>query len=643
MRFLLLTLALILGSGAFLFHYAKLDTFTKILIWLKENKPADVTASTPSATPRGNIYDRNFRPLAATYKTYSIYARPLEMEDPAAAAALLEQILGFEQKNILASLRSERGFVWIAKGIDQDQAEGIKNLNIKGLHQVVETKRFYPNYETAAHAVGFVEDDQGLDGIEFHYNSLLRGDEISKAELKALNMDTDTEIGQTAAHLVLNLDLLIQSKIEGYLTERIKLTGATSGSVLLMDANTGEILGMASFPAFNPNRYWEFSSTALNNHVVSEPVYPGELALIFQQAAAINFKNERKSLVSDGLTAAEPIPIIEPEVLKRRKLFVAPKIDIVDPEYFARFAKLLGFNQKPVTDIPLKNEISGTSSLLLTDPFYQVSALRLLTSFTALVNNGRIVKPHLLNKAYPREKTSPVEPILTNVEQSYILHPDTGSELIDFLAVKWLKMNSRNNAAKGPMFFEAHRFATPAVNFGQAPVHTGAVELAEHDPRILQSVMLGSIPGRDPKLTMIAVLSYPENNDDIYPDALESFGNKFSLLKPNKDMIQKLLYVAEQKPPLPSPDFWINSSSSVAKNFETHDPGKKDLVGSAADNKRHMPDVTGKSLRAGLQTLQHYNLDIRVVGNGKIVAQHPAADAELKTGSSCILRMEQDI
>ncbi len=52
-----------------------------------------------------------------------------------------------------------------------------------------------------------------------------------------------------------------------------------------MDANTGEILGMASFPAFNPNRYWEFSSTALNNHVVSEPVYPGELALIFQQAA----------------------------------------------------------------------------------------------------------------------------------------------------------------------------------------------------------------------------------------------------------------------------------------------------------------------------------------------------------------------
>jgi hypothetical protein len=193
------------------------------------------------------------------------------------------------------------------------------------------------------------------------------------------------------------------------------------------------------------------------------------------------------------------------------------------------------------------------------------------------------------------------------------------------------------------MFFEAHRFATPAVNSGQAPVHTGAVELAEHDPRILHSVMLGSIPGRDPKLTMIAVLSYPENNDDIYPDALESFGNKFSLLKPNKDMIQKLLYVAEQKPPLPSPDFWINSSSSVAKNFETHDPEKKDLVGSAADNKRHMPDVTGKSLRAGLQTLQHYNLDIRVVGNGKIVAQHPAADAELKTGSSCILRMEQDI
>ena len=68
----------------------------------------------------------------------------------------------------------------------------------------------------------------------------------------------------------------------------------------------------------------------------------------------------------------------------------------------------------------------------------------------------------------------------------------------------------------------------------------------------MQSVMLGAIPGKNPKLTMIAVLSYSESTDDIYPDALESLGSKFSILKPDQNMIQKILYVAEQPSPVPS-------------------------------------------------------------------------------------------
>jgi len=643
LRLLLLALVLILGSGAFLFHDERFNTISEILVWLKENKPEDVKTSIRSATPRGNIYDRNFRPLAATYDTYTIYARPLEMEDPAAAAALLEEILGFEQKNLLANLKSERGFVWIARGIDQDLADTIKNHNIKGLHQVVETKRFYPNYETAAHAVGFVEDGQGLDGIEFQYNSLLKGSEISIEELKALNFSPNAEFSQTATHLVLNLDLLIQSKIENYLTKRVKVTGATSGCVLLMDANTGGILGMASFPAYNPNRYWEFSSSALNNHVVSEAVYPGELSLIFQQAAAINFQNEKKSLDLNNPATVESIPVIEPETLKRRKLSVAPQIDPIDPEYFARFAQLLGFSQKPATDIPLKNETPETSSLLLTDPVFHSSALRLLTGFTTLVNNGRIVTPHLLNKAYPKGNTTPVEPTLTGMKQTGFFHPDTSSNLIDFLAFKWLKMNNRSKTLKSPMFFESHQFAAPSRNFDQTQVYHNTAEMTEHAPRILQSVMLGFIPGRDTKLTMIAVFSYPDNYDDIYPDAFESLGNKFSILKPGRDMVQKLLYVAEQAPPVPSSDFWNSSNSSLAKNIDNLAPEKKAPVAWVPNHKKQMPDVTGKSLRAGLQTLQHYNLDIKLVGSGKIISQHPAAGSELKNGSECILKMQQKI
>lgn len=642
-RLLLLALVLILGSGAFLFHKEKFYAIPEILTWLKQNKSGEVLASTPSASPRGEIYDRNFRPLAATYETYAIYARPLEMEDPVASANLLEEILGLEQKNLLASLKSERGFVWVTKGIDKDLADTINEHNIKGIYQVVETKRFYPNDETAAHAVGFVENDQGLDGIEFQYNTILRGDEINRAELEALHFKSASGFNQTGTHLVLTLDLMIQSKVERFLEKRIKITGAASGAVLLMDANTGGVLAMASYPAFNPNRYWQFSSSALNNNVVTEPVYPGELALIFQQAAAINFNNEKKSQALEKLDNEEPLLVIRPEILKRRKLSVAPQIDDVDPEYFLRFTNLLGFAQKPITDIPLKDETQLSASSIITDPSFNSSALRLLTGFTALVNNGRIVTPHLLHSAYPIANPAPLETSLPGLEKNTALHPDTSEDLINFLAAKWLKISNRGRRSQKPMFFEAHRYATTAGSSYNDQVGNSESVLMEQTPRIAQSVMLGAIPGNNPKLTMIALLTYPDTYDNVYPDALESLGNKFALLSPDKDMIKKMLYVTNQSPPVPSPDFWTDNGTVLAKSISPHASKTNDIAVKEADSSRNMPNVTGKSLRAGLQVLQHFNLDIKLVGSGRIISQHPAAGTELINGNECILEMQQEI
>jgi len=640
---LLLALILILGSGAFLFHKEKLYAISEVLTWLKQNRPEKNLAPIQAASPRGDIYDRNFRRLAATYETYAIYARPLEMEDPAASANLLEEILGLKQNKLSANLKSERGFVWIAKGIDQSLADRIKERNIKGVYQVVETSRFYPNYETAAHAVGFVENDQGLDGIEFQYNTLLRGDEINSAELKALHFSSASELSQTGSHLVLNLDLMLQSKIENFLKKRVKITGAESGAFLLMDADTGAILALASYPAFNPNRYWEFSSSALNNNVVSEPLYPGELALIFQQAAAINFKNERKSQALDNMDEAEPLRVITPEIFKRKELSIAPLVDTVDPDYFVHFAQLLGFDEEPVTDLPLKDEALIDSSLVLTDPEFHSSALRLLTGFTALVNNGKIVSPHLLNKVYPKENTTPVEPTLSGAEHTATLHPDTSEDLIDFLAAKWLKIHRRESRTpRVPMFFEAHSFAAIPENSGQKKAKLDTVAPSEQNPRIRQSIMLGAIPGSAPKLTMIAQLSYPDNFDTAYPDALKSSGNRFSVLRPDDDMIKKMLYVADHPPLVPSPDFWTNGGTASATGRDTLASEKKSPA-ATTESKKNMPDVTGKSLRAGLQVLQHYNLEIKLVGNGRIISQYPAAGTELKNGAECVLKMQQEI
>ena len=160
--------------------------------------------------------------------------------------------------------------------------------------------------------------------------------------------------------------------------------------------------------------------------------------------------------------------------------------------------------------------------------------------------------------------------------------------------------------------------------------------------RILQSIMLGAIPARNPKLTMIALLSYPDGSDAVYPGALAAFGDKLSILSPDQDMVNKMLYVAAQPPLLPAPDFWTSSGAALAASIDPLSPEKKNIT-EAADSRKSMPDVTGKSLRAGLQVLQHYNLDIKLVGSGRIVSQHPAAGTDLKKGTQCILKMQQEI
>ena len=642
-RLFLLGLVLLLGSGALLFHKDKLYAFNELLSGLQHNGPGVVNAHTLSSSIRGDIYDRNFRPLAATYKTYAIYARPLEMEDPDSSAGILAEILGLEKNKLLPNLKGERGFIWVAKGIDKKIADAIEQRDIKGVYHVVETKRFYPNLEKAAHVVGFVENDQGLDGIEFQYNTILQGNETSNEELKSLNFATGTEFGESSTHLVLNLDLVIQSKVERFLDKRMQITGAYSGTVILMNADTGAVLALASFPSFNPNRYWEFSSSVLSNNALTESVYPGELALIFQQAAAFNLKNEKKSESINSFDETDPVAIITPEKRKRRKLSVAPRVDYVDPKYLTEFTQLLGFDQKPLTDLPLKDETPVSSPLIINSPSFSSSALRLLSGFTALVNGGRLVTPHLLHRAYQKDRTVPFETTISTSEKEILLNPHTTKDLTDFLATKWLKLGRRNRTHNTPMFFEAHRFATPVNNTANNDPAEEKNELAEQIPYVSQTVMLGTIPGKDIKLTMIAFLSYPENYDGIYPEALETFGNKFSILSPDKDMIKKILHVAAMPPPKPSPDFWSNAGSLYVKNSNSYSHDKVDSTELAVNSVMNMPDVTGKSMRAGLQVLQHLNLDIKLVGSGRIVSQQPPAGTELIKVSKCTLQMLQEI
>ena len=111
----ILTLLLFLGVGTLFLEKQQMQTIVGFIKWFNQYSTQEVLATSPQLLQRGNIYDRNFRSLAVSYKTYAVYARPLEMEQQDHAVAKLVEVLGLNKNSLLLSLKKERGFVWLAQ------------------------------------------------------------------------------------------------------------------------------------------------------------------------------------------------------------------------------------------------------------------------------------------------------------------------------------------------------------------------------------------------------------------------------------------------------------------------------------------------------------------------------------------------
>src|SRR5262245_53005712 len=208
---------------------------------------------------RGTIYDRRGRELAVSVNVDSVYAVSSDIADKKQAADQLAQALGLKRQLIFSKLNSTRGFLWLKRKIDYSEASRVKALGLKGVYFEKESKRFYPNRELAAHVLGYVGmDDNGLSGLEFAYQKKIGGlpgrmSLCSDARQRSFNrIEKAPEPGED---LILTIDQTLQYIAEQELTAQVKTSNALGGTVIVMDPQSGEILAMASYPAFNPNYY----------------------------------------------------------------------------------------------------------------------------------------------------------------------------------------------------------------------------------------------------------------------------------------------------------------------------------------------------------------------------------------------------
>ncbi len=266
---------------------------------------------------RGTIYDRDGMPLARSLPSQSIYATTGDVSDPAATARSLMRVLpGARYDDLVAALRTKAAYLQIAHKVTHDQAEAIVKLGLPGIAVVAEPTgmRFVPAGRLASTVIGFTGfDENGLAGIEYSYDSILRGtpgrmvretDEFGRAiPFERPHVLLAARPGHS---LVLTLDSYLQYSVENVLRATVAKWHAESGSAIVMDPWTGEVLALANVPDYDVRSYDRFSPDSQRDRAVADAYEPGSVFKLVTAAAALD---SGKVTTADRFASLDRLPI----------------------------------------------------------------------------------------------------------------------------------------------------------------------------------------------------------------------------------------------------------------------------------------------------------------------------------------------
>lgn len=245
-------------------RYAQLSVLpTEINERLRSKAVKQFESEIKLSPPRGKIVDRNGRTLAVSVLYPSLFAIPKRLPKDSKTLKHVAQVLRVPYKTLSDLQKTKKGFSWLRRHVEPSEFEQMGDISrwrdFIGIAQ--EPKRIYPEKEAAAHLIGFVGiDNLGLEGIESVYNSSLNGSPLiakvtrdARGDMTLISPNGAAQPENEIAPLALSIDLSIQTMTENALREGVKKAKAKAGSAVVMDVNTGEILSIASYPAYDLN------------------------------------------------------------------------------------------------------------------------------------------------------------------------------------------------------------------------------------------------------------------------------------------------------------------------------------------------------------------------------------------------------
>jgi cell division protein FtsI (penicillin-binding protein 3) len=406
-------------------------------------------------TRRGNILDRNGEPLAVSTPVDSVWVNPQMLLQSREDIEPLARVLGVDADEIERRLtqRSTREFVWLRRRLHPDVASQIESLKLYGVFLQKEYRRFYPAGEVTSHVIGFTNiDDVGQEGLELAYNDWLQG----KPGLKRIIRD---RLGRTVEQvemvresvpghdLSLTIDRRLQYLAYGELKRTLLKHGARSGSVVLLDVKSGEVLAMVNQPSYNPN-HSNMDSEGLRNRAVTDVFEPGSVMKPFVVASALETGRWTPTTPIDttpgrinvsGHTISDHHnygPIDLTRLITKSSNVAATKVALdLEPEHMWNTYDRFGFGDVTGTGFP--GESAGVlrnhrrwrrveQATLAYGYGLSVTVLQLAEAFATLADEGRLRRPSLVMGAN-NPPTSILDPVIAR-QVAAMLETVTGPE-----------------------------------------------------------------------------------------------------------------------------------------------------------------------------------------------------------------------
>jgi cell division protein FtsI (penicillin-binding protein 3) len=643
-------------------------------------------------TPRrGSIFDRNGRELAVSVLEDYCFADRAEVSDPAMVSRLLSQVLGVPPQSIQEKLADPHPFPKIARKLTPEVAERIEALNLRGIYVQKEPVRVYPGRTLASHVLGYVDpDERGLGGIEYALDKQIRGKPghvLVTKDARRRGVDRNESAALPGMSVTLTIDENIQYIAEKELAAAMEKTHAKSGSVVVEDPSTGEILAMANWPTFDANDASSVPDDARMNRAIAAAYEPGSTFKVITMASAIengvtrpedSFDCQMGSINVFGRIIHDWHPfgvLTVAQILAHSSDVGSIKVALKDgPARLYQTARDFGIGEPTEVDLPgenrglfrpLQNWSANSIGSIAIGQEVSVTPLRIATVVGAIANGGTLYRPHVIKKTGGKLPVSvqEVKYSSNSSNDSRSGSPSSGSPSNDSYEVRralsastaatiremmeGVVLEGTGKPARLAGFTDGGKSGTaqkidPATGryspnqyvasfVGFAPVNEPAVAIAVVLDSPIGAHHGGDVGGPVFKAVAEQVLDYLNVPEDV-PVAPEGIAKgrvvKAELRRAQGHSASGGVTGDGGKGVEPQ----AAEANKNADGIASGDVAKGDASG-AGSGTLTVPSFQGKSVREVTEDCTRLGLELALVGNGVAISQSPEAGSTVKAGA----------